>query len=346
MGGCSGGWGVPAAAAGSLLLQSNAIPPTGYTYTGRLFDRLFPWTTTTLNSVVARNSCWASYQGICYQIGGDQGAATNSINATISLVKGEPFATVNVTGVPVGYQYSAAESDGAGLIFVCGGANHAAVAVADLYVFTIAGATWATPTAMPGVRWKHCAQISGAFMYVFGGADNGPALVSPTYRLSLGGGTWQTTTALMPTLRINPRCGAVNGKIYVIGGNTTVATVAPTAVVECYDVASDTWSTKSPLPIATSEGQIITSGNLIWYMGGQINAAGAYATTRKTWIYDTVSDVWYAGPNLAVGRSGGCVGISGTDVFIARGQTIIGTAIGTTEIGIFPQVPSYLMVKT
>lgn len=343
--GCRGGWGY-SLASGSLLLTPTAIPPNGYTYTGKLFDRVFQWTTTPLNSLAARNSCWASYLGICYQIGGDTGAVTTSINATISLVAGEPFVTVNKLGVPVGYQYSAAESDGAGLIFVCGGGTHAGVAVTDLYVYNVGANTWATPTAMPGVRWKHCAAIYSGNMYVFGGADNGPGLVNNTYLLSLGGGTWTQALAAMPTLRINPRCGVVGGKIYVIGGNTTTGSVAPTAVVECYDVAGNSWSTKAPMPIATSEGQIITSGNLIWYIGGQINNAGAYSATRKTWIYDTASDVWYTGPNLAVGRSGGCIGISGTDVFIARGQTAIGTPIGTTEIGIFPQAPSYLMVKS
>lgn len=345
--GCRGGWGAPSAAVGSLQLQSTVTPPVGYAYTGKLFDRIFPWNSGNLNVTSVRNSAWASYAGICYQIGGDTGAVTTTINATMSLIAGEPFAVVNKLGVPAGYQYSAAESNGAGLIFICGGANHAGSPVTDLFVYDVGANTWSTPAAMPGVRWKHCVAIYSGNMYVFGGADNGPALVSPTYLLSLGGGTWTSALAAMPTLRINPRCGVVDGKIYVIGGNTTVATVSPTAVVECFDVAAGTWSTKSPMPIATSEGQIITSGNLIWYIGGQIIApSGAYATTRKTWIYDAVSDVWYAGPSLLAGRSGGCIGISGTDVLVVRGMSTVGTAIGTTEVGTFPQAPAYLMVKT
>jgi hypothetical protein len=336
---------IPGTVPGDLKIQSTSTAPSGYTYTGKIFDRTFPWTTSTLNSVAAIGTAYTSYLGILYCIGGDTGAATTSINATLSLLTGEPHANVNKLGVPSGSQYASLESDGAGLLFYCGGASHAGTAVDALYVYTISANTWATPAVMPGVRWKHCAAIYSGDMYVFGGANNAPGLVTATYKLSLGGGTWTSAGATMTTARINPRCGVVNGKIYVIGGNTTTGTVAPTAVNECYDVAANSWSTKAPLPIATSEGMIITKGNLIWYLGGQIDVAGTYKVTRKTWIYDTVSDIWYTGPNLAVGRSSGVIGISGTDLVITRGQTTIGTPIGTTEIGIFPQEPAYLMSK-
>ncbi len=334
---------IPGTTTGDLSLRSTATAPSGYTYTGKIFDRTFPWVTTPLNLTSVIGSFWASYNGIFYVGGGDTGGVATNLFQTVN------FADVSVTnklGVPIAYQFQAADSDGAGSIFVCGGASHAGTAVTDLFVYNVGANTWATPAGvMPGVRWKHCAVIYSGNMYVFGGANNGPALVTATYVLNLAGGSWTSTAAAMTTPRIQARCAVVNGKIYVIGGNTTTGTVAPTAANECYDVAGNSWSTKASLPVATSEGQIIALGNLIWYLGGNVNVGGTYKTTRNTYIYDTLSDLWYRGPSIVLARSSGCVGIFGSDLLITRGQTALGTPIGGTEQGLFPQEPTYLMSK-
>ncbi len=334
---------IPGTTTGDLSLRSTATAPSGYTYTGKIFDRTFPWVSTPQTVTGLFGRFWANYNGIFYVGGGDTGGAASSIFTAITFAD---ISSVNKLGVPTAYQYQAGDSDGAGLIYACGGASHAGTAVTDLFVYNVGANTWATPAGvMPGVRWKHCAVIYSGNMYVFGGANNGPALVTQTYTLNLAGASWISTNAAMTTARIHARCAVVNGKIYVIGGNTTTGTVAPTAVNECYDVAGNSWSTKAALPVATSEGQIVVSGNLIMYIGGNVSVAGVYKTTRNSYIYDTVSDIWYRGPSLVVARSSGSIGISGTDLLISGGQTTIGTAISSIEASIFPQEPTYLMSK-
>src|SRR5437899_10589569 len=76
------------------------------------------------------------------------------------------------------------------------------------------------------------------------GAPVAPLAHPPRLSATEGAGTW-TTKAPMPTARWGLAAGVVNGILYAIGGGGTSGFSDPT-VVEAYDLATNTWTTKAP----------------------------------------------------------------------------------------------------
>lgn len=85
--------------------------------------------------------------------------------------------------------------------------------------------------------------------------------------------------ASMPTARSHAFAGTVGDRIYVIGGNNYTNLLD---VVEEYDIVSDTWSTKTSMPIAGNTGGAVINGKIYVYV---------YQTT-SIYEYDPTTDKW------------------------------------------------------
>ncbi|HYF38700.1 MAG TPA: kelch repeat-containing protein [Gemmatimonadales bacterium] len=125
--------------------------------------------------------------------------------------------------------------------------------------------------------------------------DSSPA---PTAEQSVASaaGTW-TTKAPMPTSRWHPAAGVIKQdgreRLYAIGGFDPFFGV--TSSVEAYDFATNSWSTKAPLPVpvmlangaGTINGKLYHSGGIVedpsTGMGGPVNHLYEYNPTRNTW---------------------------------------------------------------
>lgn|GEM_PF-5244683 len=87
-------------------------------------------------------------------------------------------------------------------------------------------------------------QVNGIF-YILGGYNNSAAdPLNINYAFNPAASTY-TQKASMPTLRWGPIGAAVNNKIYVFGGQNNNGGVSAN---EMYDPATNTWTTKAPLP--------------------------------------------------------------------------------------------------
>lgn len=118
--------------------------------------------------------------------------------------------------------------------------------------------------------------------------------------------TWETK-APMKTTRISLQANAANDKIYLIGGyapaHYTTYNFTNTSLNEAYDPATDSWTTKSPMPIATSGYASAVVDNKIYVFGGFSNQ-----------IYDAKTDTWSQGTpsptNTAYGAAGATTGVN------------------------------------
>ena len=90
----------------------------------------------------------------------------------------------------------------------------------------------------------------------------------------------------MSTGRLQPAGAAVNGKIYVIGGRNPYSGVLD--VVEEYDPATDTWTTKAPMATDRYNSRAVAVNNKIYVIGG-LDYSGALAVVEE---YDPLSDTW------------------------------------------------------
>ena len=118
-----------------------------------------------------------------------------------------------------------------------------------------------------------------------------------------------TSKASMQVARGGLGVAAVNGKIYAIGGNTQSG-LYPALVNgefvgtnEEYDIATDTWTTKTPMPTSRAFFAIVVYQNKIYCIGGIIGIGqGFYDGTSillpmrilsgVNEVYDPATDTW------------------------------------------------------
>ena len=80
---------------------------------------------------------------------------------------------------------------------------------------------------------------------------------------------------------------AISGKIYAVGGYSQGAADYLTRL-EVYDPVSNTWTTKTSMPVAHSSALVGAIGGKLYVAGGQ-NDAGVVTATHA---YDPNLDAW------------------------------------------------------
>ena len=110
-----------------------------------------------------------------------------------------------------------------------------------------------------------------------------------------------TAKASMPTARAQLGVAVVDGKIYAIGGgNNTVAGPNVLNVNEEYDPATNTWTTKQPMPTARYSFGIAVYENKIYCIGGSVN--GPHLAVNE--VYDPATDTWETKTSMPTARAG------------------------------------------
>ena len=99
-------------------------------------------------------------------------------------------------------------------------------------------------------------------------------------------------------------------------------------VVEAYDPATDTWSTKAPLPMAMNSVYAVVDGGIVFTIGGYNDASVRVPAVE---IYNPATDQWTEGAPLNVGKSLAAVGVFGAEIIAAGGLTQSGDATADNE---------------
>jgi N-acetylneuraminic acid mutarotase len=113
--------------------------------------------------------------------------------------------------------------------------------------------------------------------------------------------------ASMPTARSKHTASVVNGKVYVIGGETrTESGSTVLGTVDIYDPATDTWTSGTPMPggaVRTDHSAAVVN-NKIYIVGGRATSSGSMLDS--TWEYDPATGSWTiltAAPTVMAGHS-------------------------------------------
>jgi N-acetylneuraminic acid mutarotase len=169
--------------------------------------------------------------------------------------------------------------------------------------------TWVFKTPMPTPRTGFGIAVYNNKIYCIGGEvtyknDNKPPLTNVNEVYDPATNTWETKEP-MPTPRYGMRANIVNGKIYLIGGYDPDISIDSGASThnEVYDPATDTWSTKTPIPHPTSNYASAVYGDKIYIIGGYIGVGGSRPNPEGlhfelNQVYDTVTDNWTYGAPL------------------------------------------------
>jgi len=165
-----------------------------------------------------------------------------------------------------------------------------------------------------GVIWGHASVAMGDTLYL---AGDGAALGSNMFRrYSISGNNW-TTAANMPGLKCGGDLVACGGKVYYIGGGTTLTIGDGPQYV--YNPATGTWSTIASITTPVS-GNVAESyqDSLIYCISG---GWSTFLTTVQ--VYRVGSNTWTTATSLpgGAGRRSFAGGLWGDKIFVCAGYS-------------------------
>jgi N-acetylneuraminic acid mutarotase len=222
--------------------------------------------------------------------------------------------------------------------------------IANAWQYDPATDSWKSLAPLPTKRGSAVAVEVGGKIYTIGGATTmeGPVTDDSRGRLGESKKDDQFFSAFGPArvLSVNevydpttnrwesrspmsvPRnhafAGAVNGKVYVIGGRTGQAfilTATNTDVVEEYNPLSDTWNVpKERMPTARSGGVSGTDGRRIYVAGGEVTTQELVGAFRAIEAYDPLTNSWSTLPSMPMPRHGAAGAVIGNRLYLVSGM--------------------------
>jgi len=208
--------------------------------------------------------------------------------------------------------------------------------------------TWKALAPMPTRRGSPVAAVVGGKIYVIGGAGLHPGstetavhparphrALATVEEYDPATNTWRPRSP-MPTARNHAAVGAVNGKIYVIGGrigSAFVSTSSPTDLVEEYDPATDQWGAlKARMPTPRSAVAWGVYGGRIYVAGGEVQNDQFLAAFRAFEAYDPATNRWISLPRMPVPRHGLAGAVVGRRLHLVSGDVQSAGAGGNTMV--------------
>jgi N-acetylneuraminic acid mutarotase len=227
------------------------------------------------------------------------------------------------------------------------------------YEYDPATDKWTKKSPMP--RPAHHATLAAANgkVYVFGG------FVAPANTAIPVGAAWEpvadafefdpATDSWKPLAPLPGKRGAaiateVGGKIYVIGGATTMegskdaffTAFGPARVLgtnDVYDPATNKWESRNPMSVPRNHAFSAAVNGKIYVIGGRTGHAFILSATNTDVVeeYNPASNMWsIPKERMPTARSGGASGTDGRMIYVAGGE------VTTTElVGSYRAVEAY-----
>ena len=191
---------------------------------------------------------------------------------------------------------------------------------------------WQTQAPMPSMLLRMLTASDGQYLYAIGGRTSASSTTATNTvrRFDPSNNTW-TTLASLPILLSSGKAIYLNGKIYVLGGQTEAA---PIGTVYIYDIASNAWTTGANAPIGSSAyaiGTDVTRG-IVYVTGGLDNQTLAQINLSA---YDTKTNTWSSLPGMKTARYGHEAAFIEGKLYVVGGTGVAG---GLTNGEVFDPV--------
>lgn len=210
----------------------------------------------------------------------------------------------------------------------------------NVWEFDPVADSWTARAPMLTKRGSPIAVEVGGKIYVIGGAATVPGSKEPALfpnRPSRSISTndvydpasdkWEVR-APMPTPRNHMFAGAVNGKIYAIGGRVAspyMSVASNLDIVEEYDPAADQWGPqKARMPTPRSGGAFATYEGRIYAAGGEVQTPQMLGAFRALEAYEPATNSWTVLPAMPTPRHGVAGAFLGNRLHLVSGRITSG----------------------
>ena len=184
-----------------------------------------------------------------------------------------------------------------GKIYAIGGVSGTQNILGANEVYDPEANTWSSKTPMPTPRYSFGIAVFQNKIYCIGGAttiksDGYVTNINEVYDPSTD--TWENRTS-MPNPRSDLKANTIDNKIYLIGGQgrpdpRMFIVKNYTSLNEVYDPATDSWTTKTPIPNATANYASAMVDDKIYVMGGEGRSGSGILYLNQ--VYDAKTDAW------------------------------------------------------
>jgi N-acetylneuraminic acid mutarotase len=169
--------------------------------------------------------------------------------------------------------------------------------------------------------WASSANMPTAIMDNAGAADSGTGLIytldgtngssnlNSVYAYDPSSDSW-SSMANAPSATEAPTAVDINGKIYMVNGWDVSGN--PTAELDIYDTATNTWTTGTPNPVPAAGGSASAVLNGKMYVVGGCDSGSCASPLTAVQVYDPTTDSWSSAANYPQGVTFAmCGGING-----------------------------------
>ena len=164
-----------------------------------------------------------------------------------------------------------------------------------LYEYDTSANTWTRKADMATAHFYGCAAPINGLIYAVGGECGDYCYTATMERYDPSTDTW-TSRASSTLQRYMPGCGTLNGELWYAGGHipsTSSGLGSGSSVtnhVETYVPGTDTWTTRTSVPIPSKSTQIGISGSDLYALAGE--NVDATVWNRNMWRWDAAGASW------------------------------------------------------
>jgi N-acetylneuraminic acid mutarotase len=145
--------------------------------------------------------------------------------------------------------------------------------------------TWTPKAPLPTPRYGVAVGVVNGVLYAVGGQASGSGGLTVVEAYDPTSDTWASKASL-PTSRFGLDVGVVNGVLYAVGGEASTTTgTSMVNTVEAYDPATNTWTTKAPMPTPRRILGIGVLNGILYAIGGQYRSPEGFGDTGANETY-------------------------------------------------------------
>lgn len=256
-----------------------------------------PWTELALSGgtpSIRRNHSGIAYNGNLYVFGGlDAGTPATYYNDLWKYdVGSDAWSQLSPSGSLPSARFGHSAVTYGGKIYIFGGQLSGGSKVNDLWVYDIAGNSWAelSPSgSLPTARGFHGSSLYNGKMYVFGGDDGTAYARNDLWVYDIAGNSWaQLSPSGTPPGRFGTLMVPYGGKLYLFGG---VVGGDKENDLWVYDISGNSWTELSPSGTPPAE-RYVHAGDVYndkMYVFGGYKATGY---SNDLWEYNITSNSW------------------------------------------------------